>query len=133
MLSPRVWRKVSQGLPLVVFLAGGSVFLAKVRTYARLIRPPSPSPTHPTPTTPAVTYAHLIRPPLSPLPSPTHPPTPTPSPQFVQGRVEAKDSRIHSSSEREFSIEEEHKQMMEKLKPDSNYKIVRIHRADDEA
>lgn len=50
----------------------------------------------------------------------------------MQGRVEAKDRKIQSRSEREFSIEEEHRQMMAKLQPDRNYKIVRIHRPEEE-
>lgn len=50
----------------------------------------------------------------------------------MQGRVEAKDRKIQSKSEREFSIEEEHRQMMAKLQPDRNYKIVRIHRPEEE-
>ena len=50
----------------------------------------------------------------------------------MQGRVEAKDNRLQSKSEREFNIEEEHKQMMAKLNPESNYKVVRIHRPEDD-
>ncbi len=55
-------------------------------------------------------------------------------PQFVQGRVEAKDRKVQSQSEREFSIEEEHRQMMAKLQPDkeASYKIVRIHRPEED-
>ncbi|EWM29133.1 Cytochrome c oxidase assembly protein COX16 [Nannochloropsis gaditana] len=80
MISHRAWKKLSAGLPLLVFLTGGSLFLAK----------------------------------------------------FVQGRVEAKDSKLQSRSEREFSIEEEHKRMMAKLDPENAYKVVRIHRPEDD-
>lgn len=50
----------------------------------------------------------------------------------MQGRVEARDRKVHSQSEREFNIEEEHRQMTAKLQPDTNYKIVRIHRPEEE-
>lgn len=111
------WKKMSAGLPLVVLLAGGSLFLAKVSLeYASVGWL-------------GVCAISIIR--YRPTVY-THPLHFTATQQFVQGRVEAKDRKIQSRSEREFSIEEEHRQMMAKLQPDRNYKIVRIHRPEEE-
>ena len=51
---------------------------------------------------------------------------------FVQGTVDGRDKRVRSQSEREYSIEKEHKKMMEKLNvKDDNFRNKRIVRPEE--
>lgn len=84
------FKKLQAGLPLVVLLAGGSFFLAKVCTCVTHV--------YPCMYIPKELKMYL-----------SHSPLFSTSQKFEQGRVEAKDNRVSSQSEREFSIEEEHK------------------------
>ena len=47
--------------------------------------------------------------------------------KFVQGRVEAKDLRVKTLTERQFSLEQEHDAIMRKLKT-HEYEVTRIPR-----
>ena len=47
--------------------------------------------------------------------------------KFVQGRVDAKDLRVKTLTERQFSLEQEHGAVMRKLKTD-DYEVTRIPR-----
>ena len=47
--------------------------------------------------------------------------------KFVQGRVDAKDLRVKTLTERQFSLEQEHDAIMRKLKTD-DYEVTRIPR-----